>query len=142
MVLDGRITLSHNEKRKVTLEIGDQDRFTGDEITKSKGGCVDFNLMLKEGADGNLFYRRLQPGMKINLNDFSIKGKPDLRDGSYFGVYLVKGKVSLSKCHKVDRILLKDQDFCMFREGENLGAWDIKGEKDSEVVLVQIFQQE
>lgn len=142
MVLDGRITLCHNGKRKVTLEKGDQDHFTGDETTKSKGGCVDFNLMLKDGTEGNLFYRRLQPEMKINLDDFSIKGKPDLTDGSYFGVYLAKGKVSLAKRHKVDRMLLKDQGFCMFREGENLGAWNMKAEKDSEIVLVQIMRKD
>ena len=138
MVLDGRISLCHQGKRKVTLEPGDQDHFTGDEITKSVGSCVDFNLMMKQDTDGNLFYRKLQEEEKLSLGDFSVKKKPDLADGCYFGLYLVKGKVALAKRHKVNRIILKEHDFCMFREGENLGAWDIKSEKESQIVLVQI----
>lgn len=142
MVLDGRITLCHNGKRKVTLQPGDQDRFTGDETTRSTGGCVDFNLMMKGNTEGNLFYRKIQQAELLSLDGFSVKGKPDLTDGCYFGIYLVKGKASLIKRHKVDKVLLKDQDFCMFREGENLGAWYIRCEKDSELVLVQICQSE
>ena len=138
MVLDGRISLCHQGKRKVTLEPGDQDRFTGDETTKSAGSCVDFNLMMKQDTDGNLFYRKLQEEEKLSLADFSIKKKPDLADGCYFGLYLVKGKAFLVKRHKVNRIILNEHDFCMFREGENLGSWYIKGEKESQIVLAQI----
>ena len=138
MVLDGRISLCHQGKRKVTLEPGDQDHFTGDETTKSAGSCVDFNLMMKQDTEGNLFYRKLQEEEKLSLADFSIKKKPDLADGCYFGLYLVKGKAFLVKRHKVNRIILKEHDFCMFREGENLGSWYIKGEKESQIVLAQI----
>lgn len=140
MVLEGRITLCHNGKRKVTLLPGDQDHFTGDEITRSTGGCVDFNLMMKENTQGNVFYRKLQQEENLSLDDFSVKGKPDLTDGCYFGIYQAKGKASLVKRHKVNKVKLKDQDFCMFREGENLGSWYLKCEKESEIVLVQICQ--
>lgn len=139
MVLDGKITLCHDGKRKVTLEPGDQDHFTGDETTRSTGGCVDFNLMMKGNTEGNLLYRKLQPGKKVQLEDFSVKEKPDLPDGCYFAVYVVKGKVILSKSHKVDKAIVKANDFCMFREGENLGNWEMKSEEDSEVVLAQII---
>lgn len=142
MVLDGRLSLCHQGKRKVTLAPGDQDHFTGDETTKSTGGCVDFNLMMKQNTEGNLFYRKLQAKDELWMTDFSVKGKPDLADGCYFGLYLAKGKISLVKHHKVDKILLKEHDFCIFREGENLGAWYLKGEKESQIVLAQITCKE
>lgn len=142
MVLDGRISLCHQGKRKVTLEPGDQDHFTGDETTTSVGSCVDFNLMMKQNTEGDLFYRNLQEEDTLQLTDFCVKGRPDLADGSYFGLYLVKGKISLVKRHKVDKVILKEHDFCMFREGENLGAWYIKGEKESQIVLAQITCRE
>lgn len=138
MVLDGRTSLCHQGKRRVTLEPGDQDRFTGDESIKSVGSCVDFNLMMKQDTDGNLFYRKLQEDEKLSLGDFSVKKKPNLADGCYFGLYLVKGKAFLVRRHKVDKIILKEHDFCMFCEGENLGSWYIKGEKESQIVLAQI----
>ena len=139
MVLDGHITLCHNGNRKVTLEKGDQDHFTGDEITKSNGSCVDFNLMMKDGAEGNLFFRKLHPEEKIALTDFCIKEKTDLTEGSYFGIYLARGKAALEKHPEEPGILLKNQDFCMFREGEHPGAWYVKAESDSEVVLAEIM---
>ena len=64
MVLDGAVELCHENGRTVKLYPGDQDAFSGGEKTVSHGVCQDFNLMLRENADGNLEYVSLKAGEK------------------------------------------------------------------------------
>lgn len=83
MVLDGEISLSHGDGKWEGLKPGEQISFSGEENTISQGTCQDFNLMLKEGATGNLVYVSVMAGEKHKI--FS--------DADNLGIYLVRGNV-------------------------------------------------
>lgn len=58
--LEGHILLTHDAGIPVTLSPGEIHRFDGNVATKSRGTCVDFNLMLRKGrCDGTLECPRL-----------------------------------------------------------------------------------
>lgn len=54
MVLDGELTLTHKNEHAVTLKKFDADHFKGDWETTSEGQGVDFNLMLRNGFEGEI----------------------------------------------------------------------------------------
>ena len=54
MILEGAIELEHEGIRKVTLNAFDQDSFEGGWKTRSRGRCVDFNLMTAPGWRGTV----------------------------------------------------------------------------------------
>src|SRR4051812_46300605 len=54
MILKGQLELTHEGRYTKHLEHYDQDTFSGEWATFSKGKVTDFNLMLKEGATGSL----------------------------------------------------------------------------------------
>jgi environmental stress-induced protein Ves len=54
MVLEGQMTLSHQNHHSKTLNNFEVDHFDGGWQTQSKGRCVDFNLMTKGQTSGKL----------------------------------------------------------------------------------------
>lgn len=50
IVLKGNIFISHKEEPFHELPLLTGDYFTGEEITKSRGRCIDFNVMLRRGS--------------------------------------------------------------------------------------------
>jgi len=66
MVLDGQMTLSHQNHHAKTLNKFEIDKFDGGWYTKSKGKCVDFNLMTRGGATGRLEH------IAVEMNTSSI----------------------------------------------------------------------
>ena len=54
MLLDGSMSLSHEEHHKRKLAQYEQDFFYGAWKTTSQGKCTDFNLMLGDGFEGSL----------------------------------------------------------------------------------------
>ena len=99
MVLDGAVELCHESGKTVRLCPGDQDAFSGGEKTVSHGACQDFNLMLKEGADGQLEYLKLTAGEK---KIFDVKT-------DVLGIYLVTGSLDVSYHGKYQK--MKKGDF-------------------------------
>ena len=53
MVLEGQIELTHEGVRNTCLKPFEQDEFDGGWTTKSRGKCIDFNLMMA-GCSGKL----------------------------------------------------------------------------------------
>jgi environmental stress-induced protein Ves len=62
MVLEGELTLEHEDYHSVRLQAFQQDAFAGGWVTRSRGRGRDFNIMLSEGCTGRLQADELQPG--------------------------------------------------------------------------------
>lgn len=56
MVIEGQITLDHENNYKKLLNSFEQDNFMGDWKTKTYGKATVFNLMTRESYDGELFH--------------------------------------------------------------------------------------
>ncbi|HTM66282.1 MAG TPA: HutD family protein [Flavipsychrobacter sp.] len=60
MILKGELELIHEGRYTKHLAPYDQDVFSGEWSTRSKGKVTDFNLMLKGGATGSLSHQRIE----------------------------------------------------------------------------------
>lgn len=104
MVLSGEVTLEHienNKNRIVHLLPGDQDSFAGDDVTKSRGICTDFNLMMKDNAEGTLMYYTFQWQEEMKY----------ICDSDYIGIYVVSGTLRIQVENRIN--YLEQKTFCM-----------------------------
>ena len=62
MILKGELELIHEGRYTKHLKPYDQDTFSGEWSTRSKGKVTDFNLMLKDGATGSLTHHSIESG--------------------------------------------------------------------------------
>jgi environmental stress-induced protein Ves len=85
MILKGEMELIHEGRYNKHLKVFDQDTFSGEWKTRSKGKVTDFNLMLKGGAKGSLTHHKIESG---NVAAFEAKS------GFHF-LYLVSGTMLL-----------------------------------------------
>jgi environmental stress-induced protein Ves len=71
MVLEGEITVTHENHHIKTLKQFDTDTFSGDWKTTAIGTCTDFNLMTKEGINSELTHLQLLANQynKIAVDD-------------------------------------------------------------------------
>lgn len=67
MVIEGQITLDHENKYKKLLNPFEQDAFMGDWNTKTYGKASVFNLMTQENYQGELIYLNIPPKKHINF---------------------------------------------------------------------------
>lgn len=66
-IFSGELKMVHGEKEEVILEPFEVDCFDGGVPTVSYGKVVDFNLMLKNGADGEMQVKEMQAEEKMIL---------------------------------------------------------------------------
>lgn len=67
MVLEGEITVTHENHHSKTLKQFDTDTFSGDWKTTAIGTCTDFNLMTKECINSELSYLSLEANQSKNI---------------------------------------------------------------------------
>ncbi|MDP4090302.1 MAG: HutD family protein [Bacillota bacterium] len=67
MVIEGKITLDHENKYKKLLESFEQDDFVGDWKTKTYGKASVFNLMTRENYNGELLHLNISPGKQLEF---------------------------------------------------------------------------
>lgn len=67
MVIEGKITLDHEDKYKKLLNIFEQDHFMGDWKTKTYGKASVFNLMTRENYDGELIHLNISHGKEFKF---------------------------------------------------------------------------
>ena len=84
MILKGEVDLAHEGRYSKHLKPFDQDIFSGEWNTTSKGKVTDFNLMLKENAIGSLLHIRI---LKDESGSISVSG-------TFCFVFVASGKVS------------------------------------------------
>lgn len=86
MILKGELELIHEGRYTKHLKPYDQDTFSGEWSTRSKGKVTDFNLMLKDGAAGSLTHHKIKAGSSALYT-----GKTD-----HYFIYLASGTAILS----------------------------------------------
>jgi len=67
MVIEGQITLDHENKYIKLLNAFDQDNFMGDWKTKTYGKASVFNLMTKENYHGELIHLNIVPKKQVEF---------------------------------------------------------------------------
>ena len=75
MILDGEVRVEHKGRYQKTLGVFDQDSFEGDWETVSAGTCTDFNLMMRNGVQGDVEAVVLEEGALHNLVNDSEPSK-------------------------------------------------------------------
>jgi environmental stress-induced protein Ves len=86
MILKGELELIHEGRYTKHLKPFDQDTFSGEWPTRSKGKVTDFNLMLKDGTTGSLTHHRIEAG-----NGISFAAKT-----TWYFLYFASGTATLS----------------------------------------------
>jgi uncharacterized protein len=87
MVLEGQLEINHQDHHSVQLKKFEQDAFSGDWKTSSKGKVIDFNLILKPHLNAELNHFALKKNQTINLeNSFS----------KINGIYVHTGELEIS----------------------------------------------
>jgi hypothetical protein len=67
MVIEGKITLDHENKYKKLLNSFEQDYFMGDWKTKTYGKASVFNLMTRENYNGELLHLNISPSKQLKF---------------------------------------------------------------------------
>ncbi|GFP76320.1 HutD family protein [Clostridium fungisolvens] len=67
MVIDGNITLEHEDKYDKQLTLFDQDEFMGDWKTKTYGKASVFNLMTRENYNGELVHLNISANKQLKF---------------------------------------------------------------------------
>jgi len=72
-VLEGNLTINHDNEYSKDLIPYDQDLFSGDWKTKGKGKVTDFNVIFKPGIEVILYHIEFDPGEKLTLMNANMK---------------------------------------------------------------------
>jgi Uncharacterized protein conserved in bacteria len=67
MVIEGKITLDHENKYKKLLNSFEQDDFMGDWKTKTYGKATVFNLMTRKNYNGELLHLNIDPSKQLKF---------------------------------------------------------------------------
>ncbi len=118
MILKGALELVHEGRYTKQLQPYDQDVFSGEWNTHSKGRVTDFNLMLKNGATGSLQHVHLPAGAnwqrtKTNAYEFVYVAQGQLVYNNQAQanagdlLQLDNNEFSLQASNKVDVIIIE-----------------------------------
>lgn len=140
MILEGEITISHEGHYSKDLKKYEQDTFCGGWSTKSLGKAVDFNLMMAEGAEGELEACHLGKG-----DSKLVKSIAEESGKKMHGVYCVKGSIML-QLPNGEIAELKEDDMALLTAKRDIkeGYFAVKGigEGNSDFVLAHINMTE
>lgn len=129
-LLKGKIHLSHDGGKVLSLSPYEIHAFDGGSTTHSEGTCVDFNLMLRKGTcKGNLFCLHLAENTEMTIptapltNDhrhtmvaYVAKGSGTLSAGTASQVFFCKEAVMISEFSAP--LLLKSHESSIFMIAE------------------------
>jgi environmental stress-induced protein Ves len=127
MVLDGKITVNHEEHYSRQLKKFDIDEFEGDWKTSSIGKCTDFNLMTRGKTTGELSSFVILKEQYANCNIKEIC--------EWFFIYVYSGKVRMELNNK--RITINKGDLLIVNNPGNR-VFGITGLEKSELVFSEI----
>jgi len=104
MVIEGIITLNHENKYKKLLNSFEQDDFMGDWKTKTYGKASVFNLMTRENYNGELLHLNISPSKQLK---FEYK-TPLNKDLAAICFYTVNGEFNSTINDKVFKTVKND----------------------------------
>lgn len=127
MILKGALDIDHEGRYQEHLEKFDTDTFSGEWPTRAKGKVMDFNLMTRGRAKGELEAIVLEAGDEKEL----VRDKGFTRTG----IYLLEGNILVK--YNGENILLQEGDF-LFIEHEDYDALPVKAIGQSEVIAAKV----
>jgi len=127
MILDGKITINHQDHYKKSLNTFDTDAFEGSWKTTSVGHCKDFNLMLKENTKGDILHISV-PGGETTLQALKCIS-------NMVFVYAAKGICHINVQDKTIDLNVGDLVIMEELSSENL---IFSSETGSDLVLVEV----
>ncbi|MDM8161011.1 HutD family protein [Labilibaculum sp. K2S] len=131
MILDGAIEIIHENRYSKKLGKFDTDSFKGDWKTSSVGKCIDFNLMTRGTASGEILALSIK---KNKATTISIDRKAD-----YLILYVFSGEISLTINQETHQLQQGNLLVITQFDSSNL---KLTGSKDSEVILSEITSQD
>lgn len=123
MLLEGEMTLEHNDLPGIILRKFFTHSFEGGWKTVSFGRCRDFNLMTREGFSGHM------EGLVLKKED-----QVEIPDQIYFSaIYVEKGRILVNRSQIMER-----GDFLFSDNGDQPGIVTFTVREDAEIVLIKI----
>lgn len=100
MILDGVLDLFHDDQYAIQLHPFDQDAFSGDWISHSKGKVIDYNVIFSLNYSSEIFHFELSKGEEVKLN---------CKDTTL--LYVLYGEIAVSKgsAQQKDVIIIEGQ---------------------------------
>lgn len=120
MILRGHLELIHEGRYNRHLEPYDQDTFSGEWSTRSKGRVTDFNLMLKDGATGLLEHDHLEAEQKAEFTGTT----------GYDFIYFATGSAYLSNGN-----MAKAGDLVWIGKDTDL---DVQAKECCDIVIIEV----
>lgn len=97
MVIEGQITLDHENRYRNLLKPFEQDNFMGDWKTKTYGKASVFNLMTRENYNGELLHLNIKPNKQFKFEHKTQSNK----DLSAICFYTVNGNFNFTINDKI-----------------------------------------
>jgi len=120
MILTGELELIHEGRYTRNLKHYDQDTFSGEWNTRSRGRVTDFNLMLKGEATGSLTHYRLEAN--TNASYYATT--------DHYFIYIATGAATLS-----DGTPVKEGDLIRIGKGTEL---NIHTQVACDVIVIEV----
>ncbi|PKQ60756.1 hypothetical protein BZG02_17960 [Labilibaculum filiforme] len=127
MILEGAIEIIHENKYRKKLNKFNTDSFEGDWNTSSVGKCIDFNLMTRGNAKGELSALTLEKNQTVPL--------PFKKETDFLILSVFSGEIELNT--KEERQIVKQGSLCVITQLDS-AKLEIKGITNSEVILSEI----
>lgn len=134
MVLEGEMTLEHKGHHSVHLKPYEQDSFSGEWTTHSRGRVRDFNLMMAEGCRGYLNVIFIKKGVYNEKLEWKLTEEFSKKAEAFYCSY---GCVTVTINGKEGHILNKG-DFLIVKR--NIGDEDISMEfhsANNEAIIIR-----
>ncbi|SHI51956.1 HutD/Ves family protein [Lutispora thermophila] len=140
MILEGEIILEHEGHYKKVLGKFQQDSFSGSWTTRSIGQATDFNLMMRDGCQGQLEALVLE---KHEWRTITFEGKETF-ENHVQAIYSVKGSIIL-RFPGQQSIQLAQGDMLLIRNDHDWHGinYEIRNmaENNAEVVIANIYHK-
>lgn len=127
MILRGELEIDHTDRYKKHLKKFDQDVFDGEWPTTAKGMVMDFNLMTRNGAQGEIHAKIIITG-----NTERMDVTPDF---DFTGIYLLDGTLEITT--ENDHIILNTGDFILFSHATQR-SFKLSASATSEVIFARV----
>ncbi len=121
MLLKGELGLIHEGRYTKHLKPYEQDTFSGEWDTRSKGKVTDFNLMLKDGATGALIHHHIAAQAIATY----------MAGSDYYFLYLASGQATLSNGNTAN-----SKDLLWIEKGTDVTAY---AQEPCDIIAIEVF---
>jgi environmental stress-induced protein Ves len=127
MIMKGALDIDHEGQYKKHLDKFDKDIFSGEWPTKAKGKVMDFNLMTRGSAEGEIEAMILDRG-----DEREVRSAKNI---DRTGIYLLKGNLEVK--YNEEHIGMQEGDFILFTH-EKSEAILVKAAELCETIIAKV----